>query len=41
MSLNVTLETAEDVDTQAIKPIPAANAAAPMVRFAVRESVCF
>jgi hypothetical protein len=41
MSLKVTLETAEDVDTQAIKPIPPAKAAAPMIRFALRDSVRF
>jgi len=32
---------AEDVDTQAIKPIPPANAVAPMIRFAVPDSVRF
>jgi hypothetical protein len=39
--LNVTLDIAEDVDAQAKKPIPPAKATAPMMRFALRDSVRF
>jgi hypothetical protein len=38
MSLDVTPEVAEEVETQAMKPIAAASAAMPMARFAAPES---
>jgi hypothetical protein len=38
MSLKVTPEVAEDVETHAIKPIPAASAVIPMARLAPEDS---